>query len=346
MKSFSLYIGMLLLLGVSGVPAAVASETPGVSALVQTAVVQQRRVVETLDAFGTIEPQPQHLMEIAAPRASVVQLLVPNGARVTRGEPLLSLTATPESSVLYAQAESQAVYARSALQHTQSLFKEHLATRDQLGAAEKALADARANLAAQQMMGGKGPVLLHAPADGVVTVEYVASGAQVAAGTTLLSIAEQGGVYARLGVEPGQIARVKNGTPVILSEVFNPHITRKTRISQVGGAVDPATGLVDVLVSVSGKHAGGFMPGTHVAGIIQVKAIRSLAVPRSAVLDDARGGYVFIVKNGTAHRVNVKTSADDGNWFAVQGDLHAGERVVTLGNYELTEGMAVREQTH
>lgn len=67
-------------------------------------------------------------------------------------------------------------------------------------------------------------------------------------------------------------------------------------------------------------------------------------MPRSAVLRDAQGAYVFIVKDRVAHRVQVHTGTDNGTWIAVRGDLHAGEQVVTLGNYELRNGMAVREQ--
>ena len=339
-----LYIGVLL---VTVVPRAIAKDAMAapVSALVHTAVIKERSVVKDLEVFGSIEPGPRNLMDIAAPRASQVQMLVPSGARVSRGESLVSLSATPEAGVQYAQAESQAGYARSALEHTRSLFKEHLATRDQLDAARKALADAQANLAAQQKMGGKGPDVIRAPADGVVVSENAASGAQVAAGTTLLSFARQGEAYARLGVDPGQVAGVKTGMPINLYEVFTPDVRYVTKVSQVGGAVDPATGLVDVLARLSGKAAAEFLPGTHVSGAIKIREVRSLAVPRSAVLRDAQGAYVYVVRNHTARRVEVKAGIDDGNWIAVQGALHAGEHVVILGNYELKDGMQVREQT-
>jgi multidrug efflux pump subunit AcrA (membrane-fusion protein) len=42
--------------------------------------------------------------------------------------------------------------------------------------------------------------------------------------------------------------------------------------------------------------------------------------------------------------VNVQTGPDDGSYIAVTHGIKAGDRVVTLGNYELEDGMAVREQ--
>ncbi|MGH8311803.1 MAG: efflux RND transporter periplasmic adaptor subunit [Gammaproteobacteria bacterium] len=342
MKRLYLYI---CILAVAAAPLAHAAEADSApSALVQIAVIAERSVAETVQAFGSIEPGPRQLREIVAPRASEVTLNVVAGARVKSGEPLVTLTATPESAVLYAQAKSQAEYARSALKRTQSLFKEKLATRDQLAAAQKALTDAEANLAAQQIMGGGHAAVIRAPSNGVVTAVNVASGARVAANTNVLTLAEQGGLYARLGVTPAQAPEITAGMPVMLNSAFNSHSGLQAKISQVGGQVNPASGLVDVLAPISGKSAGAFLPGTQVTAAITVKAVHSLAVPRSAVLRDAQGAYIFIVKSHVAHRVNVTTGIDDGTWIVVGGALRSGDQVVTLGNYELSDGMAVREQ--
>lgn len=338
------FAGMTLVMLLFGSAGACADDA-NPAALVQTAAVQMRAVDQTVQAFGTVESGPRRLKVIAAPRASVVELDVVAGMRVTRGTALVTLLPTPDSAVLYAQAKSQADYARAALQRTQSLFKEKLANRDQLAAAQKALADAEANLAAQQQMGGGGPAVIKAPADGVVTAVNAASGTRVAADTTLLVFAEQGGSLVRLGVPPAQAAALRPGMPVNLHAVFDPQLSVATRIAQVGGQVDPASGLVDVLVPASGKSAAALLTGANVMAEIAVRVVHGLAVPRSAVLRDDEGAYVFIVKSDVAHRVNVQAGIDDGTWIAVSGDLKAGDRVVTLGNFELTDGMAVREST-
>jgi RND family efflux transporter MFP subunit len=331
----------LVLLG--SLPTYAAETDAGPVALVQTAAIAMREVDQTLQAFGSIEPGPRQLKAIVAPRASIVELDVAAGMRVKRGTLLVTLAATPESAVLYAQAKSQADYARSALKRIRSLFQEKLATRDQLAAAEKALADAEENLAAQHQMGGGHAAAIRAPADGVVSAVNVASGARVAANTSLLTLVEEGGLYARLGVTPAQAAVVRVGMPVALTSAFNPQLGVQAKVSQIGGQVDPASGLVDLLAPLTGKTAAAFLPGDAVTADITLQTVHSLAVPRPAVLRDAQGAYVFVVKGHLAHRVNVQTGIDDGTWIAVSGALQAGERVVTLGNYELTDGMAVRE---
>ena len=315
----------------------------GPVALVQTAAVETREVDQTVQAYGSIEPGPRQLRVIAAPRASVVELQVAAGMRVRRGAPLATLVPTPESAVLYAQAKSQQAYALSTLKRTQSLFAEKLATRDQLAAAQKTLADAEANLAAQLRVGGGAPAFIRAPGDGVVSAVNVVSGARVAANTSLLVFAEQGGDVARLGVTPAQASSMHAGMPVTLNAAFDPQVALQTRILQVGGQVNPTSGLVDVLVPITGNAAAAFLPGSDVTAQITVSSLRSLAVPRSAVLRDDQGTYVFIIKKQVAHRVDVQAGIGDGHWIVVHGAVIAGERVVTLGNYELTDGMAVRE---
>ncbi|MGH8396679.1 MAG: efflux RND transporter periplasmic adaptor subunit [Gammaproteobacteria bacterium] len=343
MTRLYLSIGVLVVATVSLAQAAETNSQP-VSALIEITRITERTVADTVQTFGSIEPGPRQLKEIAAPRASEVELDVMAGTQVKRGQPLVTLAATPESAVLYAQAKSQADYARSALKRTQSLFKEKLATQNQVAAAAKALADAEANLTAQQQMGGGHAVVIRAPADGVVAAVNVASGARVAANTSVLTLAEQGGLFVRLGVTPQQAPMIGTGMPVTLTSAFDPQLDLQTKITQVGGQVNPTSGLVDVLASVSGKSAAAFLPGTQVTAEIIVQQVHSLAVPRSSVLRDAKGAYIFIVKNHIAHRVDVKVGIDDGTWIAVSGDLKAGDRVVTLGNYELTNGMVVREQ--
>ena len=96
--------------------------------------------------------------------------------------------------------------------------------------------------------------------------------------------------------------------------------------------------LVDVLVKIS---AGGLMPGTRVHAEIEVARQTAGVVPRSAVLQDANGAYLFQVAQGKARRINVQTGLEHNGLIAVQGAFDTGLAVVSLGNYELADGMAV-----
>lgn len=52
---------------------------------------------------------------------------------------------------------------------------------------------------------------------------------------------------------------------------------------------------------------------------------------------------MFTVVGGKAKRIAVETGVEHGDWIEITKGLEAGEPVVAIGNYELADGMAVRE---
>jgi multidrug efflux pump subunit AcrA (membrane-fusion protein) len=66
-------------------------------------------------------------------------------------------------------------------------------------------------------------------------------------------------------------------------------------------------------------------------------------VPRPAVLpNESRGYEVFTVANNRAVKHTVKVGLENPEEVqAMANTLHEGDSVITLGNYELEDGMAV-----
>jgi hypothetical protein len=61
------------------------------------------------------------------------------------------------------------------------------------------------------------------------------------------------------------------------------------------------------------------------------------------VLRDAKGDYIFQVTGSKAERVPVKTGIETDKYTEIIGPIDTKRRIVTVGNYELQDGMAVRE---
>ena len=81
----------------------------------------------------------------------------------------------------------------------------------------------------------------------------------------------------------------------------------------------------------------------QVRGEITLTSASTWTVPRSAVLRDARGAYIFQVKDGRARRVAVQTGVETDRVTEIRGGFEPSLPVVVTGNYELEDGMAVRE---
>jgi multidrug efflux pump subunit AcrA (membrane-fusion protein) len=111
-------------------------------------------------------------------------------------------------------------------------------------------------------------------------------------------------------------------------------------VRQVSGTVNSTTRLIDAWIDVMGSAA--LVPGTSVTVSIIVSQHRGWVVPRNAVLHDDKGSYVFQVVDGHARRVAVQTGIDTDRLTEISGQFDASLGVVTAGNYELQDGMAVR----
>jgi membrane fusion protein (multidrug efflux system) len=320
-----------------------AASAPVPSALVKTAPLRQLNLSDDLTAFGQVTTGLD--VAISFPRAGQVsRLLVIPGQLVRRGTPLVTLTSDPSARLAYSQALTAVDFAQGELRRIQELFALQLATQSQVDAARRALRDADATLAVQRELGGAvGSATVAAPFDGVVDSVEVSQGDRIQPGAVILQLGHIDVVRVRLGIEPADSRLVRVGMPVTLSALDDSSKSVSVSIAESQGRVDPRTQLIDAVAMVPATRASFLVPGIHVRATIKVGQHSSLAVPRSAVLTDSAGAYVFQLSGGKAHRVNVTQGAESQGMIPISGPVDPRLPIVVLGNYELQDGMAVRE---
>lgn len=328
----------------AGLMFSAAAETDTPSVLIKSEPLRKQSLTETLTAYGTVTPATGATENISFPRAGqVTRLFVVAGQMVKRGQTLLEFSTDPNAAALYRQAETTEVFAYSELNRVEDLTARQLATQSQLAAARKALQDAQANLAAQKNIGGGTAVQqIKASFDGVVSLLSVQQGDRVQAGIPVLQLSKGGKLRATLGVEPEDIARLQVGMPTQIFTVFGDRPAVAAQVLQIHGVINPLTRLVDVDIELH-STASGLLPGMQVRGMIALDNQESWVVPRSAVLRDAQGAFLFQVRDGHAQRIPVTVTIESGNSVAVSGTLDSSLKVVVSGNYELQDGMMVRE---
>ena len=114
-------------------------------------------------------------------------------------------------------------------------------------------------------------------------------------------------------------------------------------------ATDPATRMVDAFVTLDGSADGAapILIGAYLRAGIVLEKKDGLLAPRAAVLPAEGGegrGVVFTIESDHAVKHVVETGIDDGtNVELLSGgeSLREGTNVVTEGNYELEDKMAV-----
>lgn len=335
------WVLLVLLAGCGGSPSG--TNTPPTVAITTVKPVQ-RVFHDSVYAWGQAAADSTSLRHLSLAHGGLVAgLSVTPGEAVHKGQALLRMVTDPTALSAYRQAENALKQASSDLARTRRMAAQHLATQSQLAAARKAVADAQAAMQAQRQLGaGQSAYTLRAPSDGVVTMLHVGRDDRVAANAPLLDFSPAKALVAQLGVEPGRSDSIRTGMPVQLQAVYGGADASMGSVNMVGHAVDPATGLVPVRATIPAGMNAGLMAGSPIEGHIRTTKFKAWAVPRDAVLSDAKGSYLFQAKNGHAVRVDVKVLQPDGNTLGVTGKLQPGLPVIVSGAYELSDGDAVR----
>jgi membrane fusion protein, multidrug efflux system len=312
------------------------------SALVEVSAVRLVPMRETVVGYGSVEfsPEQSQVLDLEAERL-VTRVWVAAGQSVRRGDRLISVRATPAAQLELDQARIEVEFAGKAVDRLRDLRRRQLATNAEVLAAEAQLAKADATLTSvRKRLGGPADVTLPARVDGIVEAVNVREGDIVAPHTPLLRLAGGDHLRVRLGVEPEDISRVRRGQTVEVAPVHGGRSVR-ARTAQVYRQVDPKTRLAEVVVPL--PAGSGLLPGAMARGDIILRARPAvLAVPRAAVLTEAERSYVFVVAKGRAWRRWITVGAGAGHYTEVVRGLSPADLVVTIGNYEITDGMVVR----
>ena len=328
-----------LVLGTGGCTYKAHASGQAPSVLVQITQVHEGSLPRIVTAYGTVRANSSDRDSITVTLpATVESISVRVGEAVKQGASLLRLAPTPQSASAYAQAVSALHVARELVGRTRELFQEHLATRQQLSAAEKGRTDARSALDALVAQGAAGATTIRAPFSGIVTAISTSAHAVASVGAVLLELVRPEALVLDVGVEPNEASRIHPGDAVSIRAIGGERTLRA--VVRMRGAVVNATGLVPVEISLP---PGALLPGQWAEAHITVGKVRGYVVPHEAILVDGNGStYLVQVHQGLAKIVHVRVLAALGARDTVSGPVDSAAPVVLAGNYQLNDGMRVR----
>lgn len=312
------------------------------SVLVHLIKLKKGSLPRIISAYGVVGASPAAHQTVMAPLSAVVDTVyVKRDEKVAADTPLVRLGPSPAMAAAYSQAMTALRTANEIAQRTRTLLDQHLATHQELAAAEKSAADAQASLTAMQAEGAGSPQILRAPFAAVVTAISTSPGAIVAQGAALIDLIRLNELVLHAGVVPNQ------ATEIHVGEAANvvPLGEKRGAAGQVvlrGSAVSPQTGLVAVDVALPPE---GFFAGEMAAARIVVGEAAGYIVPHAAVLVDDKGAaYVVQAVDGRARQVKVDVLVSNGTSDVIEGPLDPSAPLVLTGNYQLRNGMKLRPE--
>ncbi len=217
-----------------------------------------------------------------------------------------------------------------------------VAAKEQDARVQRATAAARqADLAAARSTSAIAEI--RAPFDGIVTRRALNPGdvadtttpvVEISAGSSLDLAANLAGADA-MRVRPGMEARIA------VAELPGRSFTGRVRSI---GSIDPQTNLLTARIAVPNASGALRAGGYATAAIILRTDTQALIVPKTAILNHEDGVAVFTVSaDNTAHLAKVTLGPEQNVRVEVLTGVKAGDRVVTLGQYELSDGAKVVE---
>ena len=315
------------------------------SALVDVGPARLAPVSRTLAAYGTVEFSPEGARVISVEAEEVVaQLLVTVGQPVKKGESLMTLEPSSNARLELDKAKIDVEFAQKEARRLADLRTRQLATNAEVQAVEKNLATVEAALAnIARRHGGEGSRVVRSDVAGTVQAVNVQLGQVVPPGAPLLTIGNSDRARVKLGVEQDDLPQLRVGQRVAVRPLNSSDAPIASRIAEIFRHIDPKTRLAEVVIPLPPAH--GLLPGAAVRAEIVLEAKPdALVVPRSAVLYRQGNPYVFVDDHGHASERVVETGFDDGKVIEISKGLVPGQSVVTAGNAELTDGMAVRTE--
>lgn len=248
-----------------------------------------------------------------------------------------------------ASARTRLDVARDALSRAKALLPNGYipkATADQrqleFDAAKAALEAAEAQ--ARQAENAASYTVLASAKTGIVTAVQAEPGQVVAAGSPVITLAEDGEIEVALTAPEQEVTRLAIGQPVALRLWADEDIRAEGRIREIAGQADPGSRTYSVRVTVLNPPATMRLGMTASATLSLGAEAPHIVIPLTALTQVEGRDAVFVVDRSTqtvAPRF-VETAGVDADGLKLRTGLRAGEVVVTGGVQFLIAGMKVR----
>lgn len=330
----------------SGKPTTAAKDTTNAPE-VQVVKPFRRDVAATLRIPATVSPLHQTTL-YAKVSGYLKSIHFDKGDLVRQGQ-VLAVIDAPEIEQQYEQALADYTIKKVTYERLAQVWKE---APDVIAKQDVDVAEASAK-AAQHMLEQRQTWLdytkVRAPYDGILTARFADPGAMIQVATAsatqavpLFTIMDISTLRFYINVPQEDASFVQRGTPATIvlkapvEKRIEAAVTRSTR------SLDPATRTM--LVEVDVRNPGyALAPGMYAEVVLALRQHKdALVVPPAALVSDNSSKSVFVVEQGVARKVHVKTDIDDGVWVQITSGLTGGEDVVVVGKGQLTDGKPVK----
>lgn len=316
---------------------------------VELVKVEEGTITEQVYASGKLESVSvtHYFMPLTA---AVGKLDVKIGAKVKKGQTLLTLQATELQQQLQVERNNLRIAERE-LMNAQA---KNLDASDNLfGGGQKVEIDLtpyelrveNAKLVVNNLEKRIANTKIVAKSDGVVTELAVREGQMVPEGTLAVVITDPASLQVRANLNEVDASKVKLDSPVVVTgDAFTD--TYEGKISFLSPLAAPAgptskDPVVEMVVTLN-KKTPELRPGYNASVEIPLPQAPRILAPLTAVKHEGEAAYVLKIENNQAVRVDVKTGKEDEEHVEILEGLNVNEEIIETADDNLKPGKKVQ----
>lgn len=181
-------------------------------------------------------------------------------------------------------------------------------------------------------------ILLRAPLAGLVVQGHASLGEPVEPTTKILEVLDLSEVYAVARIPEDQAGLLRQGMRARIRIAALPNVVCEGRLLRFGTAADPESGTLEAVFLLSNADEAIRPQMRAEFSIVLCEQTEVVAVPREALLSDARGNYLFVKDFGLSNafvRVEVRVGMKNDTHVEILKGLFPGDEVVVKAAYPL-----------
>jgi len=299
--------------------------------------VEKQKLTTAHSMVGTISAN-NDVAIISETSGKVIAVHAEVGQHVSARAPIVQVDDELKKAA-YISAETNYEKAKKDLERFESLYKQNAATDQQIEGARLAVKAAEAQYISARRQ--YNDTKISTPISGIVTSRNVDVGTYISNGMLVANVVDISRLKAKINVSESDAFGLKVGDKVDITTDVYPSVKYAGKIKSISSKADEAhTYPVEVTLDNSKQYplkAGMF-------GRISFTSKMDgevLAIPREALVGSMKTPQVYIVDGGVARLRSIVVGSEIGTAISVLGGLNEGDIVVTNGQNNLKDSVAV-----
>lgn len=256
------------------------------------------------------------------------------GSRVSKGQLLVTVNDAEMRAQLQKLESNQKLY-RDMEERQRSLLEKEYISAQEYDQVSNQLATATADIQALKATLAKAYV--RAPFDGVIGLRQISEGSYVSATTPIARIVDISPVKIDFAIPGRYSQQVKAGDKITFTVEGRPEVYNAS-IYAVQPGIDPATRTLQVRALFENENQE-VRPGSFVSVSLSLKdSDDAILIPTEAIIPEATGHKIFLVKNGKAVPQMVKIGQRSETLIQIMEGVAPGDTIIRSGILQVRDG--------